>query len=284
MKVYISADIEGVTDVTNWDETELYHDAHEAARIQMTREVAAACRGAIAAGATEIYVKDAHDSARNLVAEMLPEEAILIRGWTYSPGSMVAGVDETFDAMIYIGYHSGASYNGNPLAHTMNTQNNYIRVNGENVSEFHMNSYMAAHYGVPAVFLSGDAQMCDKAKQLIPSIETVAVKHCIGNATFNINPAKACRQIEQGVETALKKLTECRISVDQSCDPKSYDPKSYDPKSYSPESYEVEINFKEATPAYRASFFPGVTQVDSKTVKFTAENAYEMMRTCMFIW
>lgn len=264
MKVYISADIEGVTDVTNWDETELYHDAHEAAKIQMTREVAAACRGAIAAGATEIYVKDAHDSARNLVAEMLPEEAILIRGWTYSPGSMVAGVDETFDAMIYIGYHSGASYNGNPLAHTMNTQNNYIRVNGENVSEFHMNSYMAAHYGVPAVFLSGDAQMCEKAQQLIPSLETVAVKHCIGNATFNINPAKACRQIEQGVESALKKLTECRMSE--------------------PESYEVEINFKEATPAYRASFYPGVTQIDSKTVKFTAENAYEMMRTCMFIW
>ena len=75
MKVYISADIEGVTGVTNWDETELYHAAHSAAAAQMTKDVVAACRAAISAGADEILLKDGHDSARNIIAEALPEDS-----------------------------------------------------------------------------------------------------------------------------------------------------------------------------------------------------------------
>ncbi len=65
MKVYISADIEGVTGVTTWDEAELHKPDHGIAQEQMTAEVRAACEGALNAGATEIWVKDAHDSGRN---------------------------------------------------------------------------------------------------------------------------------------------------------------------------------------------------------------------------
>lgn len=263
MKVYISADIEGVTNVTDWDETELYHDAHEAAKKQMTNEVLAACRGAIAAGATEIFVKDAHDSARNIIAEEMPDEVTLIRGWTNAPESMMAGIDGTYDAVIFIGYHSGAYYNGNPLAHTMNTQNNYIRINGKNAAEFDLNTWVAAQHGVPAVFLSGDVQLCEHAKELVPAIETVGVKYGVGNATFNMSAGKACCLIEKGVEAGLKKLAECKIEE--------------------PETYEVEINFKEPVKAYRAAFYPGVEQVDAKTVRYTAKNAHEMMTTRMFI-
>lgn len=263
MKVYISADIEGVTNVTNWDETELYHDAHEAAKKQMTREVLAACRGAAAAGATEIFVKDAHDSARNIIAEELPEEVTLIRGWTGSPESMMAGLDETFDAVIYIGYHSGANYDGNPLAHTMNTQNNYFRINGKDAAEFDMNTYVAACHGVPAVFLSGDEQLCEHARELVPAIETVGVKYGVGGATFNMNADKACRLIEEGVAAGLKKCDACRIEE--------------------PETYDVEISFKEPAKAYRACFYPGVYSVDARTVSYTAEDALEMMTVKMFI-
>ena len=263
MKVYISADIEGVTNVTNWDETELHHDAHAEARKQMTREVLAACSGARKAGATEIYVKDAHDSARNLISEEMPDDVILIRGWTGSPESMMAGLDESFDAVIYIGYHSGAGYNGNPLAHTMNTQNNYVRINGKDAAEFDMNTYVAAYHGVPAVFLSGDEQLCEHAKELIPAIETVGVKKGVGGATFNMSAGKACELIEKGVEAGLKKLEECLLEE--------------------PETYDVEISFKEPAKAYRACFYPGVYSVDARTVSYTAEDAQEMMTVKMFI-
>lgn len=263
MKVYISADIEGVTNVTNWDETELYHDAHDAARKQMTREVLAACRGALAGGATEIVVKDAHDSARNIITEEMPDEVTLIRGWTNSPESMMAGIDDTFDAVIYIGYHSGANYNGNPLAHTMNTQNNYVRINGKDAAEFDMNSYVAAQHGASVIFLSGDEQLCEHAKELVPAMETVGVKKGVGGATFNMSANKACALIEKGVEAGMKKLAECKLAE--------------------PEFYEVEISFKEPVKAYRASFYPGVEQIDARTVRYTAKDAHEMMTTKMFI-
>ena len=41
---FISADLEGVTDVTAWCETEKGGDGYEAARMQMSREVAADMR------------------------------------------------------------------------------------------------------------------------------------------------------------------------------------------------------------------------------------------------
>ena len=88
MKVFISADIEGVTGVTSWCETEYGGDGYEAACRQMTLEVAAACRAAVEKG-WEVVVKDGHGTARNIDISMLPEEAELIRGWRCSPEGMM---------------------------------------------------------------------------------------------------------------------------------------------------------------------------------------------------
>lgn len=118
MKVYISADIEGITGTTSWSETELNAPDYQFFQRQMTREVEAAIEGAIAGGATEILLKDAHDSARNLDISNLPINCKVIRGWTYDPMCMVAGLDRSFDRAIFIGYHSKGGSERNPLAHT----------------------------------------------------------------------------------------------------------------------------------------------------------------------
>ena len=263
MKVYISVDIEGVTGVTNWNETELGNDEHEAAARQMTLEALAACQGAIEAGADEIYIKDAHDSARNMDISQFPECVTFIRGWTNTPESMMAGIDETFDAAVFIGYHTGAGFAGNPLAHTMNTDNVYVKINGRQAAEFDMNAYVAAYYDVPVVFISGDAEVCRHARELVPEIETAGVKEGIGNATFNMVPEKALKLIRQGVKAGLEKLDSCRLE--------------------SPESFEMEICFKESVRALRGSFYPGAKQLDSRTVKFTGRDIQEMMTARMFI-
>lgn len=263
MKVYISVDIEGITGVTAWEETELNHPDHKAAASQMTKEMLAACQGAIAAGATEILIKDAHDSARNMDIADLPDEARIIRGWTNTPESMMAGIDETFDAAVFIGYHSGAGGDGNPLAHTMNRGNNYVKINGKKAAEFDLNAYVAAGYGVPVVFVSGDEQLCHHAKELVPAIETVGVKSGIGNATLSIAPQKACKLIADGVKAGLAKAAQCKIQ--------------------SPKAFEMEINFKDAVNALRGSYYPGAVQVDEKTVKFIGKDIQEMMTARMFI-
>lgn len=263
MKVYISVDIEGVTGVTDWDETKLGHFEHTWAAKQMTLETLAACEGAIEAGATEIYIKDAHDSGRNIDISDLPQCATVIRSWTLSPESMMAGIDESFDAAIFIGYHDGAGSDKSPLAHTMNQDNNWVKINGKRIAEFDLNALVAAEAGVPVVFISGDEGICEHAKAAIPAIETVGVKYGIGEATFSMAPAKAVALIKEGVKEGLKKLDQCHIEV--------------------PETLTFEANFKEHPHAHRSSFYPGAELVDEKTVRYTAKTVREMMTARMFI-
>jgi D-amino peptidase len=135
MKVYISADIEGITGTTHWDEATQSKPDFREFQEQMTAEVAAACEGALRAGATEIMVKDAHASARNIIAAKLPREARLVRGWSGHPFSMVQYLDETFHALLMVGFHSSAGADTNPLAHTISGRVARCKINDRYASD-----------------------------------------------------------------------------------------------------------------------------------------------------
>ena len=88
-KVYISSDIEGTTGIANWDEANRDHAAYREFQERITAETAITCEAAIAEGVSEIVVKDAHGSGRNILAEKLPSPVRLSRGWSGHPYSMV---------------------------------------------------------------------------------------------------------------------------------------------------------------------------------------------------
>jgi len=265
MKVYISADIEGVTGVAHWDEATHTKPDYAEFRHQMTAEVVAACQGALSAGADDIFIKDAHATGRNILASELPPEARLIRGWSGHPLAMIQELDESFDALLFIGYHSGAATGGNPLAHTMaSSRIAEFRINGDLASEFTLHGYAAGMYGVPTVFLSGDQALCDRAKSFLPAIETVAVKEGIGNSVVSIQPDLAVSRIREGVKHALKgDLSACLF-----------------PKL---DHYEVDIRFTNVTTAYKASFYPNAQALDSLTVRFETNDYFEVMRFVLFV-
>ncbi|MCC0716559.1 M55 family metallopeptidase [Clostridioides sp. ES-S-0077-01] len=171
MKLYLSADIEGTCGIVNWDETKLECEFSQHYRTQMSKEITAACDGATQSGVHEILVKDAHDSGRNINPNILPENVKILRGWTKDPLVMMAGIDESFDACIFTGYHSGATCNGNPLSHTMDIDYDYFKINDEIASEFTINAYIAAYYNV--------------------------------NGSISIHPNLALKKIEKGVKKAL---------------------------------------------------------------------------------
>lgn len=184
MKLFLSADMEGTCGVVSWPETERATPMDYAPiQKQMTREVAAACRGALSAGAEEVLVKDAHDSARNIDPAGLPRGTRLNRAWSGDPLSMMSGLDrEKFDAVFFTGYHAWAGCPGNPLSHTMNGRNDHVTLNGQMCSEFLINAYTAGYYGVPVALLTGDKALCDYAKSLIPAITSVPVLRGSGAA------------------------------------------------------------------------------------------------------
>jgi D-amino peptidase len=264
MKLFISADIEGTTGIVNWDEANLEKPFNKYFCEQMTREVNAVCEGANEAGAKDIVIKDAHGSARSIDASMLPENVKLIRGWARNPFIMMAGLDSSFDGVLFTGYHSAAGTDGNPLAHTMNGSDNYVLINGEIASEFTINAYTAAYFGVPVLFLSGDKKLCESTKNMNENIKTVAVSEGIGNASISINPNLAVERIKKEVSNALQDdLSKYLIKL--------------------PDKFKVEICFKEHYLAYKGSFYPGVKQTDVKTVQFEATDYMDVLKFLFFV-
>lgn len=259
MKLYLSADIEGTTGIARWDETEYGHPRYGYFAGQMTRECAAACEGALAAGCTEILVKDAHDSACNLIPDLLPEAVRLFRGWGSCFLGMMTGIDDTFDGVFFTGYHSGAGMDTNPLAHTMNRNNMYVKINGTIAPELMINSLTAAYFGVPVRLVTGDSGLCQWLHEINPNIETVAVNEGMGRGTLSIHPNLAVRRIREAAQRAMAKpAADCMFPL--------------------PEHFRVEIGFKEHFRAKNALSYAGVTQVSPTEVAYEADDYMDVLK------
>lgn len=263
-KVYISADIEGTTGIANWDEANRDHASYREFQERMTAETAAACEAAIAAGAREINLKDAHGSGRNILAEKLPTPVRLIRGWSGHPYSMVQELDKSFDALILVGYHSSAGSGGHPLAHTFRGTIHYIELNGEQLSEFRVNSLTARNEGVPTVFLSGDENLCEEASETEPEIVTVATHRGIGDSTIGLNPTEVLQKIGDGVQRALARVESIPIQA-------------------MPDGFILKIRYHHPSEAYWSSFFPGVSLANDVTIEFETQDWFEILRLLQFV-
>jgi D-amino peptidase len=265
MRIYVSADIEGVAGIAHWDEARPEHPAYAEFRERMTAHVAAACEGAVAAGATEILVQDAHAHGRNVDGRRLPECARLLRGWSGHPLMMVQEIQQSFDAVLMVGYHAAAGSGGNPLAHSMSSSKiALLVVNGKPVTEFHLHAWAAALHGVPVVFVSGDEALCAEVQALNPHIRTCPVLRGIGASTVSLHPAVAERGIRTGVEGALRSdLSRCRLVL--------------------PERFRMEVHYREPARAYEKGFYPGAHRVSEDTVVYEHDQYLEVLRALKFL-
>jgi D-amino peptidase len=263
MKIFISADIEGTTGIAHWNEADRTKPDYKEFRRQMTAEVKAACEGVNLAGAKEILIKDAHASARNLSVSELPENIKIIREWSGHPFSMMQGIDDSFSAAVFTGYHSRAGSDANTLAHTFTDDPMYIKINGSYASEFLINAYTAAYVGVPVVMLTGDKGLCDEAKKNIPNIITVAVNEGKGSSSISIHPTKAIKKIKSAAKKALSgNISKCTLTL--------------------PPKFEIEILFKDFQKAYKNSFYPGAEIVEPNTIRFGCQDYFDILRFLSF--
>ncbi|OJV63971.1 MAG: hypothetical protein BGO41_06875 [Clostridiales bacterium 38-18] len=264
MKVFISIDMEGITGTTLWQECQSDHPSYQAHVNQMTNECLAACEGAIEAGAVEIVVRDAHNSATNIDMSLLPKEVKIIRQWSGHPYSMVDGIDSSFDAVLFVGYHGAAGNPLNPLSHTMTGRSQKISLNGLPASEFLLYSYAAALEGVPTVFASGDEGLCAQAKELYPNIRTVSVKSGKGGSVTHLSPNLALDKIRNTVRVALSgNLKNQLVEL--------------------PNHFEVNITFKEHIDAKRRSYYPGMIQLDANTIQYSSDDYFDVLRMIAFV-
>jgi D-amino peptidase len=262
LKVFISVDMEGISGIVHGDQTTPGTAEYADGRKWMAQDVNAAVEAALAAGATEVVVNDAHGSMRNIDPDDLHPKAILISG-SPKPLSMMQGIDPTFAACLLIGYHAKAGTENAILDHTISSSVvRSIRVNGIEMPELGLNAAIAGYYGVPVVLVSGDAAVCRQAGEILgKDVVTVAVKEAYGRLAAKLVPMAEARQmIAAGVKDALGKW-----------------PRPRPFKLASPYSFELGYHVS-AQADMGAMLLPDVKRSDARTLAFVAEDYIEGFR------
>ena len=208
LKVYISADMEGVGGVVTPYQVDRKQDEWGRFRKFMTQEVLAAIEGAREAGASQFVVSDSHGSMENLLIEDLPEGTRLVRARP-RPLGMMEGLDASFGAVVFIGYHASADTELAVMAHTYRGAMGIrdLRVNGVSVPEGGWNAAIAGHFGVPIAAISGDQAVCRQVSDLVGRIETAVVKQAGGIYTATVMPpVESQRLIRERVKAGIARL------------------------------------------------------------------------------
>ncbi len=215
MKVYISADIEGISGVVSAAETEPLSPEWGHARHLMMGEVNAAVDGALTAGATDILVNDAHGTKRNLIIEDLNPAATLLSG-EWKMYSMMSGLDSSFAAVFFIGYHARVGSAQASIDHTFYEPGivQGVWLNGIEVGEYGLNGALAGYFGVPVALMTGDQTACAQASAFFGEhLETVIVKQAVSRTAAKcLPPSRVHEMIRAAAERALhKEHTPCTL-------------------------------------------------------------------------
>jgi D-amino peptidase len=265
LKVYISADMEGIGGVVTGEQLSPTGFEYAKAREWMTEEVLAAIAAARESGATEIVVSDSHGNFQNLLIDRLPKDVPVVRGGP-RPLSMMQGIDGTFDAVLFIGYHSGTTNPAGVRAHTISSARLAdVRMNGVSMPESGINALIAGHFNVPVVMISGDDAAVAEAKKLIGDVEGAVVKEAYGfHAAKTLTPEAARERIREAVKRALGNRARFRPMPARN-------------------PVTLEIQFKNYRPAEILAFLPNVERIDAHSVRFVAKDILEAVRFLSFV-
>ena len=265
MKIYISADMEGVVGVVTNEQ--LGPQGFEYARFRefMTQEVNAAIEGAVAAGATQIVVSDSHGNGQNLLIEKLPKDILLVRSWP-RPLMMMQGIDETFAGAIFIGYHSATTNSQGVRAHTISSARLAdVRLKGVSMSEAGLNAAIAGHFNVPVIMISGDDVVVKETQALLGDVEGAVVKWASGfHSAKTMMPEASYQLIREKVQKAVARVK---------------DFKPY--KLAAP--IQLDVRFKNYRPSEVLSYLSIVERTDAHSIRFTGKDMIEVSKFLEFI-
>lgn len=265
MKIYISADMEGVVGVVTADQLGPQGFEYNRFREFMTEEVKAATEAAFEAGATEVVISDSHGNGENLLIDKLPRNVTIVRSWP-RPLMMMQGIDETFDGAIFIGYHTSTNNMAGVRAHTISSARLAdVKLNGVSMPEAGINAAIAGHFNVPVIMVSGDDAVVKEVTDLLGPIEGAVVKWAYGfHSARTLTPEAAYDLIREKVKRAIGRIK---------------DAKPYKVK----EPVQLDVRFKAYRPSELLSYLSIVERTDSHSIRFKGKDIVEVSRFLEFI-
>lgn len=265
IRIYISADMEGLAGAVTGEQLGPGGFEYERFREFMTAEVNAAIDAARAAGADEFLVSDSHGNGQSLLIEELPDDVMVVRSWP-RPLGMMDGIDETFDGVIFLGYHSSTSNSRGVRAHTMSSANvTELRLNGIAMSEGSLNAAIAGSFGVPVILVTGDDVAVAETQVIIGDVEGAVVKWARGfHSARTLTPQAAQEVIRTRTASAISRIDD-------------FQPYVLEPP------IEVELSLKHYRPVELLGYLPNVERINSHTIRFVAEDMEQVSRFLTFV-
>jgi len=265
LKIYISADMEGVVGAVTSEQLGPQGFEYGRFREFMTQEVNAAIEAAFAAGATEIVVSDSHGNGQNLLIEKLPKNILLVRAWP-RPLMMMQGIDETFAGAIFLGYHTATTNAQGVRAHTISSARLAdVRLKGVSVSEAGLNAAIAGHFNVPVIMISGDEAVVKETQALLGNVEGAVVKWASGfHSAKTLMPEAAYQLIREKVKKAIGRIND------------------FKPYKLAP-PIQLDVRFKNYRPSEVLSYLSIVERTDAHSIRFTGKDMIEVSKFLEFI-
>ena len=264
-KIYISSDMEGVVGAVTGEQMGPSGFEYQQFREFMTAEVNAAIEGARSAGAGEILVADSHGNGQNLLIDKLPKDVKIVRSWP-RPLDMVGGLDDSFDGVIFLGYHASSDNLTGVRAHTFSSGRlTSVKLNGTPVTEGAWNAAIAGELGVPVIMVSGDDAAVEEVSSLIGNVEGAVVKWALSlHSAKTLQPEAAYDLIREKAARAVKNI-------------KKYKP--YRVKNPAT----VDLGFKNYSPVELLSYLSLFERTGSHTIRFSAKTMEEASRIITFV-
>ena len=265
LKIYISADMEGVVGVVTGEQLGPQGFEYQRFREFMTQEVNAAIEGAVAAGATQIVVGDSHGNGQNLLIEKLPKDTLLVRSWP-RPLGMMQGIDASFAGAVFIGYHASTTNPEGVRAHTLSSARLAdVRLNGVSMSEGGINAAIAGHFNVPVIMVSGDDVVVKETTALLGDVEGAVVKWASGfHSAKTMMPETSYQLIREKVKKAVGRIRDFKVY-----------------KLATP--VRLDVRFKNYRPSEVLSYLSIVERTDAHSIRFVGKDMVEVSKFLTFI-
>jgi D-amino peptidase len=257
MKLLIAADMEGISGITRWEQVNIHHADYGYGRSLMVADVNAAVEAAVSAGVRDIQVSDGHWNGTNILQANLHPAASLHSG-NPAPLAMIEGVQNGFDAAIFIGYHAMAGTVQAIMDHTWSSKNiAHLWINHQLAGETAVNAYLCGYYQTPVLMVSGDQALASEVKALNADIETAVVKTATSRESGICLPLEQAHQvIFDTVQHSLKHFLAGKAAKPM----------------VQPEPVHIQIEFMHSQMAARACYMPGTVREDGKTVSYLAKS------------
>ena len=258
MKLYISIDMEGIWGLTSWKEPK------EKIAELMTQELNLVlnCIKKYTKN-PEIVVADSHSQGDNLIVSKLPDDVSIIRGFPRNY-YMMEGLDNSFDGVLFIGYHAPVGMIPGQMDHSYSSSTFYeVSINGKKVGEAEINGMLAGYYGVPVILISGDDVLENFSKPFFPKTQFVITKRAISRYSAQMIPYKSLvEQYEKAIKNALESI------------------KNIKPFELTP-PFTIELEVTDTNAAYLISQIPGAVLVNGRKVSFSSTSFLEIYRFLM---